>query len=59
MSNSFFDDIKAMHTKFGISCNNPTKLTKEEYAFRIGAMFEELLEYASAVFEMPECEDRD
>ena len=51
---TFFNDVKEMHKKFGISSNNPNKLSKKEYAFRIGAMFEEVLEYATAVFNLEE-----
>jgi len=44
-----------MHTKFGINYEgHPKALSKEEYIFRISMMMEELLEYTTAVFEVPD-----
>lgn len=47
-----FNKVQQLYTKFGLENNNgPTTLSKEEYIFRIGAMFEELMEYVSTVFQ--------
>ena len=54
MKNNYTQRVKEMHTKFGISNPGlyPNALTKEEYLFRIGAMIEEVIEYAEAVFDL-------
>ncbi len=42
-----------MHTKFGFSYNGPARtLDLEEHVFRAGAMFEEVIEYMEATFEL-------
>lgn len=54
-----FSLIKKMHRKFGLSNEaNVTRLSKEEYLFRIGAMYEELMEYVTNVFETDISPDR-
>lgn len=53
---NLFDDVTKMHEKYEISSGDsrPQALSKEEYLFRIRAMFEELWEYVLTVFESGE-----
>lgn len=56
---SFFDDVRKMHVKFELDTQGqtPSSLTKEEYLFRIGAMFEEVWEYVYSIFDFDKIED--
>ena len=50
MSQSFFDDVKDFHVKFGLpSPSSPQPLSEHLNSFRTGFMHEELGEYMDAV----------
>lgn len=52
---NYFNQVKTMHEKFGFSGGKiPKALSKEEYIFRIRAMYEELFEYVSCIFDITE-----
>lgn len=61
VKSTYFEKVKAMHTKFGIDNNRAfaSALEKEEYLFRIGAMFEELWEYVGSVFDFQDSNAED